>query len=37
MELIYVALIPVLNSLKDSYEQALRRDDVKAIVITGNY
>ncbi|KAJ6911963.1 glyoxysomal fatty acid beta-oxidation multifunctional protein MFP-a-like isoform X2 [Populus alba x Populus x berolinensis] len=25
----------VLNSLKDSYEQALRRDDVKAIVITG--
>ncbi|KAG6764920.1 hypothetical protein POTOM_032409 [Populus tomentosa] len=35
MELIYAALIPVLNSLKDSYEQALRRDDVKAIVITG--
>ncbi|KAJ6430895.1 hypothetical protein OIU84_018410 [Salix udensis] len=25
----------VLYSLKDSYEQALRRDDVKAIVITG--
>ncbi|KAJ6769422.1 GLYOXYSOMAL FATTY ACID BETA-OXIDATION MFP-A PROTEIN [Salix koriyanagi] len=25
----------VLSSLKDSYEQALRRDDVKAIVITG--
>ncbi|KAG6664262.1 glyoxysomal fatty acid beta-oxidation multifunctional protein MFP-a-like isoform X1 [Carya illinoinensis] len=25
----------VLRSLKDSYEQALRRDDVKAIVITG--
>ncbi|KAJ6904322.1 glyoxysomal fatty acid beta-oxidation multifunctional protein MFP-a-like isoform X2 [Populus alba x Populus x berolinensis] len=25
----------VLNSLKDSYEQALRRYDVKAIVITG--
>ncbi|KAF9677982.1 hypothetical protein SADUNF_Sadunf08G0164600 [Salix dunnii] len=25
----------VLNSLRDSYEQALRRDDVKAIVITG--
>lgn len=25
----------VLNSLKESYEEALRRDDVKAIVITG--
>ncbi|KAG9160086.1 hypothetical protein Leryth_005818 [Lithospermum erythrorhizon] len=25
----------VLNSLKESYEQALRRDDVKAIVLTG--
>ncbi|WCJ23473.1 Fatty acid oxidation complex subunit alpha [Euphorbia peplus] len=25
----------VLYSLKDSYEQALRRDDVKAIVVTG--
>ncbi|XP_048235008.1 glyoxysomal fatty acid beta-oxidation multifunctional protein MFP-a [Ricinus communis] len=25
----------VLHSLKDSYEQALRRDDVKAIVVTG--
>ncbi|XP_050217152.1 glyoxysomal fatty acid beta-oxidation multifunctional protein MFP-a [Mercurialis annua] len=25
----------VLNSLKDSYDQALRRDDVKAIVVTG--
>lgn len=25
----------VLNSLKENYEQALRRDDVKAIVVTG--
>ncbi|XP_073277486.1 peroxisomal fatty acid beta-oxidation multifunctional protein MFP2-like [Primulina huaijiensis] len=25
----------VLDSLKDNYEQALRRDDVKAIVVTG--
>ncbi|KAI9122870.1 hypothetical protein K1719_005759 [Acacia pycnantha] len=25
----------VLNSLKESYEEALRRDDVKAIVVTG--
>ena len=25
----------VLESLKDHYEQALRRDDVKAIVVTG--
>ncbi|KAF3456245.1 hypothetical protein FNV43_RR00895 [Rhamnella rubrinervis] len=25
----------VLNSLKESYDQALRRDDVKAIVVTG--
>ncbi|KAF2310949.1 hypothetical protein GH714_018712 [Hevea brasiliensis] len=25
----------VLNSLKDSFDQALRRDDVKAIVVTG--
>ncbi|CAK7333382.1 unnamed protein product [Dovyalis caffra] len=28
--------VDVLYSLKASYEQALRRDDVKAIVITGN-
>uniref|UniRef100_A0A175YPJ2 Uncharacterized protein n=1 Tax=Daucus carota subsp. sativus TaxID=79200 RepID=A0A175YPJ2_DAUCS len=27
--------IDVLNSLKETYDQALRRDDVKAIVITG--
>ncbi|CAK9145592.1 unnamed protein product [Ilex paraguariensis] len=27
--------IDVLNSLKESYEQALQRDDVKAIVVTG--
>lgn len=27
--------IDVLYSLKDNYEQALRRDDVKAIVVTG--
>ncbi|KAL2530584.1 Peroxisomal fatty acid beta-oxidation multifunctional protein MFP2 [Forsythia ovata] len=27
--------LDVLNSLKESYDQALRRDDVKAIVITG--
>ncbi|XP_059647782.1 glyoxysomal fatty acid beta-oxidation multifunctional protein MFP-a [Cornus florida] len=27
--------IDVLHSLKESYEQALRRDDVKAIVVTG--
>ncbi|KAI3513205.1 hypothetical protein L1887_20532 [Cichorium endivia] len=25
----------VLNSLKDSFDQALQRDDVKAIVVTG--
>lgn len=28
-------LSSVLNSLKESYDQALRRDDVKAIVVTG--
>ncbi|KAF8369362.1 hypothetical protein HHK36_012379 [Tetracentron sinense] len=28
--------LDVLHSLKESYEQALRRDDVKAIVITGS-
>ncbi|XP_027121067.1 glyoxysomal fatty acid beta-oxidation multifunctional protein MFP-a [Coffea arabica] len=28
--------LDVLNSLKESYEQALRRDDVKAIVVTGS-
>ncbi|KAL8105358.1 glyoxysomal fatty acid beta-oxidation multifunctional protein MFP-a [Apium graveolens] len=27
--------VDVLNSLKETYDQALRRDDVKAIVITG--
>ncbi|KAI5650819.1 hypothetical protein M9H77_36824 [Catharanthus roseus] len=27
--------LDVLNSLKESYDQALRRDDVKAIVVTG--
>lgn len=27
--------LDVLNSLKDSFDQALRRDDVKAIVVTG--
>lgn len=30
-----LSCFPVLNSLKESYEQALRRDDVKAIVVTG--
>lgn len=30
-----LSYFPVLNSLKESYEQALRRDDVKAIVVTG--
>nr|XP_027115992.1 glyoxysomal fatty acid beta-oxidation multifunctional protein MFP-a-like [Coffea arabica] len=28
--------LDVLNSLKESYEQALRRDDVKAIVVIGS-
>lgn len=37
MELLPIVLCPVLYSLKDSFEQALSRDDVKAIVITGNY
>jgi enoyl-CoA hydratase/3-hydroxyacyl-CoA dehydrogenase len=27
--------LPVLYSLKESYEEALRRSDVKAIVVTG--
>jgi enoyl-CoA hydratase/carnithine racemase len=27
--------LTVLRSLKDNYDQALRRDDVKAIVVTG--
>lgn len=26
---------PVLNSLQATYQQALQRDDVKAIVVTG--
>lgn len=30
-----VFLSSVLNGLKECYEQALRRDDVKAIVVTG--
>ncbi|KAF2289158.1 hypothetical protein GH714_029166 [Hevea brasiliensis] len=30
-----LGLLPVLKSLKDSFDQALRRDDVKAIVVTG--
>ncbi|XP_022017133.1 glyoxysomal fatty acid beta-oxidation multifunctional protein MFP-a [Helianthus annuus] len=28
-------LSAVLNSLKESFDQALQRDDVKAIVVTG--
>lgn len=30
-----LSLSPVLYSLKDNYDQATRRDDVKAIVVTG--
>lgn len=29
-------VVLVLRSLKESYDEALRRDDVKAIVVTGN-
>lgn len=35
MRLIFSSVSPVLNSLKETYDQALRRDDIKAIVITG--
>lgn len=28
-------LLPVLRSLKESFDQAIQRDDVKAIVVTG--
>lgn len=35
--LINLIFVSVLYSLKESYEEALRRDDVKAIVITGKY
>jgi enoyl-CoA hydratase/3-hydroxyacyl-CoA dehydrogenase len=35
MLLISSCLSPVLRSLKESFDQAVQRDDVKAIVVTG--
>lgn len=41
--MLLISLLPlcvflsVLRSLKESYDEALRRDDVKAIVVTGKF
>lgn len=41
--MLLISLLPlcvflsVLQSLKESYDEALRRDDVKAIVVTGKF